>query len=103
MEGISCRWGKKIKSLALPPLLQQILEVHSKLLTVNGLVRDTIHVAISIDLEMEAVPLGICVEVHQAISVSPAGVQQWRGVGKGKGGLQAPEQDVPQAAVVTIL
>lgn len=75
----------------------------SKLLTVNGLVRNTIDVAISVDLEMEAVPLRICVEVRQAISVPPTGIQQRRGVGKGEGSLQATEhqQQVPQAAVGT--
>lgn len=35
------------------------------------------------------------------ISISPAGIQQWRRVGKGEGSLQATErqQQVPQAAV----
>lgn len=79
------------------------MRVHSKLLTVNGLVRNTINVAVSVDLEVEAVPLCICVEVHQVISISPAGIHQWRRVGKGEGSLQATEyqQHVPQAAVGT--
>lgn len=65
--------------------------------------RNTINVAIGIDLEMEAVPLCICVEVHQAIAIPPAGIQQRRGVGKGEGSLQATEyqQCVLQAAVGT--
>lgn len=63
------------------------MEVCRKPLTVDGLVRSTIDVAISVDLEVEAAPLSVGVEVHQAISIAPAGTQQWRGVGKGKGSL----------------
>lgn len=91
------------KGVVLTPLFPWRLRVHSKLLTVNGLVRSTVNVAVSVDLKMEAVPLCICVEVHQVISIPPAGIQQRRGVGKGEGSLQATEyqQCVPQAAVGT--
>ena len=59
--------------------------------------RDTVNVANSVDLEMDAVPLRVCVEVHQAISVPPAGIQQRRGVGKGEGSLQAAEHQQREA------
>lgn len=67
--------------------------------------RSAINVAISVDLEMEAVPLCICVEVHEAISIPPAGIQQRRGVGKGEGSPQAAEsqQHAAQAAVGIVL
>lgn len=74
------------------------MEVHRKPLTVDGLVRSAIDVAISVDLEVEAAPLCVSVEVHQAVSIPPAGTQQRRGVGKGEGSLQAAEQQEQGAA-----
>lgn len=59
--------------------------------------------SISIDLEMEAVPLCRSVQVHQLISIPPAGIQQRRGVGEGDCSLQDTEhkQHVLQAAAGT--
>lgn len=74
------------------------MKVCRKPLTVDGLVRSTIDVAISVDLEVEAAPLRVSVEMHQVVSIAPAGAQQWRGVGKGKGSLQAAEQQEQGAA-----
>lgn len=74
------------------------MEVHRKPLTVDGLVRSAIDVAISVDLEVEAAPLCVSVEVHQAVSIPPAGTQQRRGVGKSEGSLQAAEQQEQGAA-----
>lgn len=74
------------------------MEVCRKLLTVDGLVRSAIDVAIGIDLEVEAAPLRVGVEMHQVVSIAPAGTQQRRGVGKGEGSLQAAEQQEQGAA-----
>lgn len=75
----------------------------NKLLTVNGLVRGPIHITIRVDLQMKAVLLRRRVQVHQTICASPAGIQQWRGVGKGSYSLQAAQdkEHEVQAAVLT--
>lgn len=74
------------------------MEVPGKPLTVDGLVRSAIDVAVRVDLEVEAAPLRVSVEVHQVVSIPPAGTQQRRGVGKGEGSLQAAKQQEQGAA-----
>lgn len=60
------------------------------LLTVDGLMGCAIHMAVLVDLQVVAVPGAGCVQVGQA---TPAGAEQWGGVGIGSA---YPAQDRDQ-------